>query len=337
VKIGKFDTVQRPLLIAEIGNNHEGDPAQALALVDSALECGVDAVKIQVIDPARLVNISQKERIAQLSRFSLSTETTAEMAARTKRGGALFMASAFDTGSLSRIAPLCDAIKIASGDLDFQPLLAAAARLGKPIVLSTGMATLEETRTAVNTIKGNLPRENALEDSLALLHCVSLYPTQPAQANLRGMKTLAGAFSLTVGYSDHTLGIEVALLALGLGARIVEKHFTLDKTRTTFRDHALSADPGDMRRLAGAVRSFAEILGDGEKGDRIADRSMAEAVRRSIVASRDLSAGTRLRAEDLDFVRPGTGIPPSRLDEVIGKKLTKPLARHAVLDWKDLE
>lgn len=336
MKIGRFDIARRPLLIAEIGNNHEGDPTQARALVDAALDCGVDAVKVQVIDPVRLVNISQKERIAQLSRFSLSAETMAEMAARTKRGGALFMASAFDAGSLSRIAPHCDAIKVASGDLDFQPLVASVARLGKPIVLSTGMATLDEIRAAVNVVKSSLPSGDALEDRLALLHCVSLYPTQPAQANLLAIRTLAETFSLTTGYSDHTLGIEIALIALGMGARIIEKHFTLDKRRATFRDHALSADPADMRQLATAVRSFAEILGDGEKGDRIADRAMAGIARRSIVAGRDLAAGTRLRAEDLDFVRPGDGIPSSKLAEVVGKTLNKPLGHHALLGWKDL-
>jgi len=336
MKIGDLDTAGRPILIAEIGNNHEGDRERAMALVDSALESGVDAVKIQIIDPARLVNISQQERIAQLSRFALPMETMAEMAARTRKGGALFLASAFDLDSLARIAPLCDAIKLASGDLDFHPLLAAAARLGKPVLMSTGMATLAEIRAAVDVIERNLPQRDELPARLALLHCVSLYPTQPGQANLRGMQLLSETFSLTTGYSDHTLGIEVALIALGLGARIVEKHFTLDKTRAGFRDHALSADPADMRRLAQAVRSFAEILGDGEKDDRIADRGMAAVARRSIVAIRDLPAGTRLRAEDFDFVRPGTGIPPSRLAEVTGKLLNKPLARHAMLDWGDL-
>ncbi len=337
MKIGANDTAVRPLLIAEIGNNHEGDPAQALALVDAALEAGVDAVKIQVIDPPRLVNLAQAERIAQLTRFGLSDATIAAMAERTRKHGAWFMASAFDTGSLARVEPYCDAIKIASGDLNFHPLLAAAAHIGKPIVLSTGMATLEEIHAAVGVIGTHLPAGQQLGDKLALLHCVSLYPTLPQQANLGAMRLLSDTFSLTTGYSDHTLGIDVALLALGLGAKMIEKHFTLDKSRTSFRDHALSADPAEMRRLAAAVRGYAEVLGDGNKGEQIADRAMAQAVRRSIVAARDLAAGTVLRAEDMDFVRPGGGIAPPELAEVLGKTLSRALPRHAVLVWQDLD
>ena len=336
MKIGANDTTVRPLLIAEIGNNHEGDPAQALALVDAALEAGVDAVKIQVIDPPRLVNVAQAERIAQLTRFGLSDATIAAMSERTRKHGAWFMASAFDTGSLARVEPYCDAIKIASGDLNFHPLLAAAARIGKPIVLSTGMATLEEIRAAVGVIGSHLPAGQQLGDKLALLHCVSLYPTLPQQANLGAMRLLADSFFLTTGYSDHTLGIDVALLALGMGAKMIEKHFTLDKSRTSFRDHALSADPGEMRHLAVAVRGYAEVLGDGNKGEQIADRAMAQVVRRSIVAARDLASGTVLRAEDLDFVRPGGGIAPLELVGVLGKTLGRALPRHAVLTWQDL-
>jgi sialic acid synthase SpsE len=150
------------------------------------------------------------------------------------------------------------------------------------------------------------------------------------------MRLLEDAFSLTTGYSDHTLGIEVALIALGLGARMIEKHFTLDKSRTSFRDHALSADPADIRRLAAAVRAYGEILGDGRKDEQIADRSMAAAVRRSIVAARDLPSGTVLGAGDLDYVRPGAGIAPSDAALVQGKTLIRALQRHAVIDLKDL-
>ena len=337
MKIGHNDTDQRPLLIAEIGNNHEGDPAQALALVDAAVAAGVDAVKIQVIDPPRLVNVAQAERIAQLTRFGLTDEVIAEMARRTRAGGAWFMASAFDTGSLARVLPYCDAIKVASGDLNFHPLLAAAAATGKPVVLSTGMATLEEIRAAVEVVAAHVGPGAKLRDRLALLHCVSLYPTAPEQANLAAMRTLEQSFALTTGYSDHTLGIEVALIALGLGAKMIEKHFTLDKTRTGFRDHALSADPADMRRLATAVRACAEIFGDGRRGEEIADRPMASAVRRSIVTMRDLPAGAVLGDADVDFVRPGSGIAPSEMSSLRGRTLRRALPRHAVIAQEDLD
>lgn len=331
MRIAAFDTDIRPLLIAEIGNNHEGDKERALALVDAALEAGVDAVKVQIIDPPRLVNIAQSERIAQLTRFALPLDVFADMSRRTRQRGAIFMASAFDTGSLARIAPLCDAIKIASGDLTFDPLLMAAAGLGKPMVLSTGMSNMEEIAHAVAMIGSHLLPGKALPEELALLHCVSLYPTGLGQAGLATMSALAQRFGLTTGYSDHTLGIEAALVALGMGARMVEKHFTLNKAQSAFRDHALSADPGEMRRLAEVMHGFRELLGDGEKTGVFADAAMAPAVRRSVVLAHDLPAGAKLTQSDLDFVRPGGGIAPAAAADLLGRTLRVALVRHTVL------
>lgn len=331
MKIASFDTDKRPFLIAEIGNNHEGDHGRAYELVAAALAAGVDAVKVQVIDPQRLVNVAQVERVAQLSRFALPIEVFGEMAARTRKGGACFMASAFDVDSLARIAPLCDAIKLASGDLTFDPLLVRAASLGQPMVLSTGMARMAEISHAVSLIEGHLPAGDRIDERLALLHCVSLYPTAIEQANLLAMSALRNRFGLTTGYSDHTLGIEAALVALGMGARIIEKHFTLDKATSAFRDHALSADPAEMTRLAAIVRNFGALQGDGEKGDAIADASMAQAVRRSAVLARDLPAGAALTAADLDFVRPGGGIAPADASVIVGRRLACAAARHTVL------
>lgn len=331
MRIAAFDTDIRPLLIAEIGNNHEGDKERALALVDAALDAGVDAVKVQIIDPPRLVNIAQTERIAQLTRFALPLDVFADMSRRTRQGGAIFMASAFDTGSLARIAPLCDAIKIASGDLTFDPLLMAAASLGKPMVLSTGMSNMEEIAHAVAVIGSHLFPEKALAEELALLHCISLYPTGLNQAGLATMRSLAQRFNLTTGYSDHTLGIEAALVALGMGARMVEKHFTLNKAQSAFRDHALSADPGEMRRLAEVMRGFPELLGDGEKTGVFADVAMAPAVRRSVVLAHDLPAGAKLTQADLEFVRPGGGIAPTAAADLLGRTLRVALVRHTVL------
>jgi N,N'-diacetyllegionaminate synthase len=331
LKIASFDTDQRPFLIAEIGNNHEGDHGRAYELVAAALASGVDAVKVQVIDPARLVNVAQAERIAQLSRFSLPIEVFGEMSAQTRKGGACFMASAFDIDSLTRIAPFCDAIKLASGDLTFDQLLAHAATLGQPMVLSTGMSRMAEVAHAVDLIERNLPAGSRLDERLALLHCVSLYPTAIEQANLSAMSALRNRFGLTTGYSDHTLGIEAALVALGMGARVIEKHFTLDKATSAFRDHALSADPAEMTRLASIVRSFVRLQGDGEKGEAIADAAMALAVRRSAVSVRDLPAGVVLTAGDLDFVRPGGGIAPADASAIVGRRLARAVPRHTVL------
>ncbi len=325
--IDRFDLSRQRLLVAEIGNNHEGDASLALEMVAAAAEAGADAVKVQVINPERLVNRSQEMRIAQLSRFRLPLSVFAEMASLARSKGMLFAASAFDVDSLQAIADIVAALKIASGDLDFGPILVAAARSGKPIILSTGMGTLGEVKTAVETIEAHLTA-GSLSQKLALLHCVSTYPTPLQEANLQSIQTLGHVFGLTVGYSDHTLGIECAVIALALGARIVEKHFTLDKTRTSFRDHALSADPEELRRLAGVVHGIDCMLGSSEKRPSGPELEMAKVARRSIVAARDLPAGTQLREDDFDYVRPRAGLPPSAAPTLVGRKLRVPLTRH---------
>jgi N,N'-diacetyllegionaminate synthase len=335
--IQNFDTNERALLIAEIGNNHEGSSELALELVTAAAEAGADAVKVQIINPERLVNRLETERIAQLSHFRLPLSTFVDMASLARSKGLLFMASVFDLQSLEDMAEMLAAVKIASGDIDFWPLLVKAATLHKPIVLSTGMSTLPEVKMAVDIIARHLPTGRPLADILALLHCVSLYPTQLNEANLRVIKTLHETFHLTIGYSDHTLGIETAIVSLTLGARIIEKHFTLDKTRTSFRDHAMSADPDDMRRLAAIMHNFDKILGSGEKRLSVAEAQAASALRRSIVAARDLAAGTHLTIDDLEYVRPRKGLPPSQATTIVGRKLRVPLRANEFILERHLE
>ena len=327
MNIGGRDLTRERILIAEIGNNHEGDSNLAIEMAAAALESGADAIKVQVIDPERLVHVSQIQRIEQLNRFRLPMQTFDKMAETAHARGALFMASAFDVDSLEAIAPLLDAVKIASGDLDFHPLLIKAASLGKPMILSTGMHSLTEIQSSVEVIASSISPD-LLAERLALLHCVSLYPAPLAEANLRTIQTLRETFRLTVGYSDHTLGIEASVASLSLGARIVEKHFTLDKTRATFRDHALSAEPADMRRLAEVMHQFDMMIGSGGKSISEAEADMGKVARRSIVAARDLPVGRQLSESDLDCIRPLEGLPPAALPSLIGRKLLVALQRH---------
>lgn len=337
MKIGRIDLRRTPLLIAEIGNNHEGDPAAACALAERALDCGAHVVKFQCIDPERLVSADQVERVKQLRRFELPVAVYEDIGRRARERGGLFMASAFDLDSLAAVLPHLDAVKIASGDLDFDPLIVAAARCGKPVVLSTGMGILEEIDHAVATFRSALPAGVALEERLALLHCVSLYPTLPEQANLLAIETLRKRFGLATGYSDHVMGIEAASLALGMGACIIEKHFTLDRNFSAFRDHALSSNPEELTRLAALVRAAGAIRGSGAKDDSIADRDSARAVRRSIVAARELPAGTVLSADDIDYVRPGTGLSPTFAGKLVGRKLRRALRRHEAIRLEDVD
>ena len=337
MKIGSMDLDREVLLIAEIGNNHEGNPEDAVALAEAAINSGAQAVKVQVIDPRRLVAASQTERIRQLDGYRLSMEQFGAVATRVREMGGLFMASAFDVDSLRAVAPLLDGVKIASGDLDFHDLVRVGASLDLPMVMSTGMATLQEVGAAVQAAREGLPSGAVLAERLALLHCVSLYPTPPESANLAGMATLREAFGLTVGYSDHTLGIEVAAMSIALGARVIEKHFTLDKAHSAFRDHALSADPQDMKRLAHLVRHASHVLGDGRKDEGVADRESAKAARRSIVAARALPAGHTLTLADLEFLRPGTGLSPALAPQVTGRKLRLSVPAQGPIRLEDLE
>ena len=335
--IGTYDTARDPLLIAEIGNNHEGDAGLALELADAAVEAGADAVKVQIIDPPRLVHIAQTERIAQLSRFRLDPEVFMEMARRVRAKGRMFMASVFDCSTLANVQSELDVIKIASGDLDFDPMLEIAAASGKPVVLSTGMSTLREIEHAVDVIRDALPQGATPAERLAVLHCVSLYPTPTEHANLLAIPKLKMRLGLTVGYSDHTLGIESALVALGLGARVIEKHFTLNKNYSKFRDHALSAEPHELRQLSQAMHEFSAMLGDGERAEVTADAATRALARRSIVAVRDLPAGTVLAREHLDYVRPAGGLPPTVTSTVLGRRLRKAIGQHDPIEEANLE
>lgn len=336
MKIGKIDLDRRPLLIAEIGNNHEGNPDVAFKLVDAAMEAGADAVKVQIIDPIRLVNRSEEQRIAQLTRYRLPRDVFREIGRRIRSKGGLFMASVFDCDSLRQWAPELDAIKVASGDLDFDPLLQVAARSGKPIVLSTGMSTLEEIARAADVVTKELPAGVAVADRLAVLHCVSLYPTPLEQTNLAAMKTLRDRLGVTIGYSDHTLGIVSALVALGRGARIVEKHFTLDKNYSAFRDHALSAEPAEFAKLAKAFRVYAEMVGSGLRNRDLPDAATRVAARRGIVTAREIASGEVIGAADLDYVRPAKGFSPSEADKIVGRRARTALKAHHVITAEDL-
>jgi len=281
--------------------------------------------------------VSQTARVAQLERFRLKPEVFSDMARRVRASGRLFMASVFDCTTLAQMAPELDAVKIASGDIDFDPLLQVAARCGKPIVMSTGMATLDEMVRALDIIRVELPRDVSVRDRVAVLHCVSLYPTALEQANLAAIPALAAKLNATIGYSDHTLGIDAAIVALALGARVIEKHFTLNKNQSSFRDHALSAEPAELAALARVMRGYRAMLGTGDREQMQADVTNRVPIRRSIVAARDLAEGEILQASDLDYVRPGDGLSPSEAAGLVGRRLRVSLAKHQPIRRENLQ
>jgi N-acetylneuraminate synthase len=325
-------------VIAEAGVNHNGDMPLALALVDAAAEAGADAVKFQTFVAERLTTTDapkaayQQERTGRagsqremLRKLELSPDAHRQLQRRCAERGLMFLSTPFDEGSADLLEALdVPAYKIPSGEITNLPLLAHVARKRRPIILSSGMADLAEVRCAVDAIHavGN--------DRLILLQCTSAYPAPADRANLRAMRTMADAFGVPVGYSDHTPGIAVALAAAALGAAVIEKHLTMDRTLAG-PDHQASIEPGEFGELVLGIRTVEAALGSGVKTPTDDERALAAVVRRSLVAARDLTAGEVLVREMVTAKRPGTGMTPSALPALIGRRLRVDVAADAPL------
>lgn len=331
MKIGTFDTDKEILIVAEIGNNHEGSYVLAEEIVGLAAKAGAGAVKFQTIVPDRLISPRQKERRQQLERFRLSYDEFKNLHKVARRENVLFLSTPFDIESARFLEPLVPAFKIASGDNNFFPLIDVVSRTGKPVILSSGLADIEQITATRDFIRG-IWNECDIKQELAVLHCVASYPTPPDEASLLAIRQIQ-ELGVTVGYSDHTMGIEAAVLSAALGARIIEKHFTLDKNYSDFHDHQLSADPQELALLVKRVRQVVELLGDGEKRLQNSERGSIDKVRRSIVASRDLNEGTVLQWEDLTWLRPAGGLSPGHEAKLVGKALRRaiPAGEHILL------
>ena len=334
--IEQLDTESRVLIVAEIGNNHEGDFAVAEQLISRAAATGVDAVKFQTFQTEQYVQPHDAARFARLKRFELTQDQFVRLAERARRDGVLFLSTPLDLDSARFLAPLVAALKIASCDNTFVPLLDTIAATGKPVILSTGLADIATIRAARATIE-RVWSDTGRAAELAVLHCVSAYPVPPEQVNLAAIATLRREIGLTVGYSDHALGIEAAVMSVAAGARIVEKHFTLDKQYSDFRDHQLSADPVEMAALVHRIREVETMLGTGEKSLQPCEGDARVALRRSIAARHDVSGGTSLRWEHLTWLRPGSGIAPGRETLVLGRTLKRDISAGDLIELTDLE
>lgn len=336
-------TRRSPFVIAEAGVNHNGDPALAVKLVDAAADAGADAVKFQTFRAESLASASAPQaayqrraagrsegQLAMLKRLELSEAGHRRALARAKRRGITFISTPFDETSadfLDRLGvPL---FKIPSGEVTNLALLRHVARKRRPVILSTGMSTLAEVRDAVAALRRAGCRD------LTVLHCVSNYPADPKDANLRAMRTMAEAFRVPVGWSDHTTGLTTAVAAVALGAEVLEKHFTLDK-RLPGPDHAMSLSPTELKAYVAAAHEAADALGDGVKAPRPCEEPIRRVVRRSLVLKAPGRKGDRLRAADLAAKRPGTGLAPALLPELVGRRLRRAVPADRPLTLKDL-
>jgi N-acetylneuraminate synthase len=317
-------------VIAEAGVNHNGDPGLARRLVEAAAAAGADAVKFQTFCAERLVSrrapkakyqLEHTDRgesqFEMLRRLELSIADHRALMDCCRANGVLFLSTPFDEQSADALEALgIAAFKISSGEVTNLPFLAHVARKQKPIILSTGMATLAEVEGAIAFVSHEGNRD------LVLLHCVTNYPADPRDANLRAMHTMETAFGFPTGYSDHTPGIEVALAAVALGACVIEKHFTLDRNMPG-PDHQASIEPGELRAMVAGIRRVEAALGDGIKRPVEAEIPNISVARKSLHWRRALPAGTRVAAGDVIALRPDVGLPPEMVPAVVGQTLTR--------------
>ncbi|RVU39408.1 hypothetical protein EOI86_09275 [Hwanghaeella grinnelliae] len=309
----------RTFIVAEVGNNHEGSAAVAADLVKEAAKAGVDAVKFQTFRTEEFISPRQEERFARMQRFELSEAEFTDLAELAHSCGLFFMSTPLDHSSARFLGGIVDIMKVASGDITHLPLIREVSQHGMPMVISTGNATLPEIDIAMEAAQTARP-EASQDAEIALLHCVSAYPTPDEEANLAAMSTLRQRYGCPIGYSDHTSGISVAVLAVAAGARIIEKHFTLDNNYSDFRDHQLSADPAAMAEMVAEIRQAELVLGTGEKSPRACESPSRIEIRRSIAIGKPVAAGTVLTEEHLVWLRPGDGLQPGDETSILGRK-----------------
>ena len=326
-------------LIAEIGGNHEGDFDTAVRLTELACASGVDAVKFQIYTGDTLVSeVETPDRHAHFKRFELTPDQYVSLAHQCADRGVIFVASVWDTSALDWIDPYIPFYKIGSGDLTAFPLLKQIARLGKPMMLSTGLATLDEIREPVDYLRSIDARYEERE-YLSLLQCTSMYPIPDEEANLSVIPLLREEFGTTVGYSDHTVGSEAAEVAVAMGAEVLELHFTDTREGKKFRDHKVSFTVEEIQSLIGRIARTKTLLGSPVKKPTQSEIDSHHTVtfRRAVYPSRDLPKGTVLAADDLTVLRPNHGIDARSYDEVLGRRLSRSVKRHERLEWAYLD
>lgn len=330
------------LIIAEAGVNHNGEMALARELVAAAAAAGADFVKFQTFTGKNIVSAaapkadyqkratgSDESQLEMISKLELSRADHEMLIEECGRAGVRFFSTAFDLESFDLLTELgcLDLVKVPSGEITNLPLLRYMTRLGKPVLLSTGMADLGEIEAAITVIESaGTPR-----NLITVLHCTTEYPAPMREVNLRAMASIRQAFGVEVGYSDHTLGIEVPIAAVAMGATVIEKHLTLDRSLPG-PDHKASLEPHELKAMVAGIRNIEQAMGDGIKRPSSSELKNKTIARKSLVARRPIKAGELFGEDNLAVKRPGNGISPMRWDEIIGKAAMRGFAADEAIE-----
>jgi N-acetylneuraminate synthase len=351
-------------IIAEAGVNHNGSLQRAFDLVDAAAEAKADAVKFQTFKAEKLATStapkaqyqvnqtgSSESQYMMLKKLELDEESHLKIKDRCNLKGIQFLSTPFDISSLHFLVQKLDIqkLKIPSGEITNAPLLLEAAKTGKPIIISTGMCTMEEVQVALGVLAFGHTKSNQkpdpdnfqaafesiegkkyLQNNVTLLHCTTAYPTPLDEVNLKVIDTMASTFGLRVGYSDHTIGISVPTAAVARGAAVIEKHFTMDKSLPG-PDHRASLDPDELKTMVATIRQVEEALGQSKKSPTPSEIENRDIVRKSLVAIKDIQSGEIFSENNIDIKRPGTGISPLKYWDWIGKKAEKDFKAEELL------
>jgi len=333
--------VGKTFIIAEAGVNHNGDKNLAYKLIDIAKESGADAVKFQTFKAARIIskntqmadyqkkNLGKEDsQIEMIKKLELSYKDFEDLKKYCGEKGIIFLSSPFDEESIEFLDKLVPYYKIPSGEIVNYRYLKLIAEKNRPIIMSTGMANLSDVEKALDTIYSiNQDAE------IYLLHCTTNYPTFYEEVNLKAMITLKEAFKLPVGYSDHTLGIEVPIAAVAMGAQIIEKHFTLDRNLPG-PDHKASLEPNELKAMVNAIRNIEKALGNGIKKPNKSEKEIEKVVRKKLVATRDIKSGETISEKDIAIKRSNIGLSPDFLEVIIGKKIIKDIKEDEGFTWE---
>lgn len=328
------------LVIAEIGVNHDGIMERALQLIDVAADAGADVVKFQTFRAKLLAapsapkaqyqeTVPGQNQLDLLHSLQLSDEDHRELLRHCASRGVEFLSTGFDEASVDFLVSLdIKRIKVPSGEITNLPLLRHIGRKGLPVLLSTGMANLGEIEGAIDALETS----GTLRENITVLHCTTEYPAPLDEVNLKAMKSLSQALSVAVGYSDHTLGSEVAIAATALGAAVIEKHITLDRTLPG-PDHSASMEPDDFAQMVKSIRAVEEAMGDGIKRPGKRESLNIPLVRKSLVASQPIEKGEVFSGENITAKRPGTGVSPMMWDEFMGRVAQRNYAADELIEW----